>query len=179
MQEDPITPDPNTRTFRLSRTRLQHGFLLSAVLAAIGLLMLVAGGPRFSEGPLIGALNLVFAAGVLLVVLRAARDPRPRMVIGREGVWYRDWGLPVVRWTQVEGAHLTESRLLGALCLEIRDPDVLFAGLDAAARAKVKSNRLVRPPRLLVPNGTLDAPLGDIVAAIEEGMARARRAQGH
>lgn len=168
-----MTADQHTRKFRVSRTKLQHGYLLAGVLAAIGLVMLALSGPSIPDGQLIGLIPLGLAAIVLISVIRTARDPRPRMVLDSEGVWYRDWGLPVVPWPQVERAHITGSRLLGSISLELRDPDALLAGLDEATRAKIKSNSLVRLPRLMVPNGALDASPNDIVAAIRGGLARA------
>ena len=168
-----MTSDEFVRKFRVSRTRIQHGFLLTAVLAAIGLALLLFAGPSLPEGSLVGALNLLFAAGVFAFVFRSARDPRPRMVLDREGIWFRDWGLPVVPWPQVKDARITGSRLLGSVCVELRDPESLLAGLADRARAKIRSNRLVRLPRLLIPDSTLDAPLNEIAEAILKGRAEA------
>ena len=81
-----------------------------------------------------------------------------------------DWGLDPVPWDRIAGVVLGGSRLQSFACLEIKDPDGLLAGLSPEQRRKAESNRLVRPPRLLVPNGALDAPLTEVVAAIRAGL---------
>ena len=100
------------REYRSGRAKTRHGIVISAVLAVIGLGVLTLGTASIPDSGLIGAVNLALAAGVLIVVVRAGRDRRPRMVIDPEGLWYRDWKIGKVAWTQVAGASLGGSRLM-------------------------------------------------------------------
>ena len=167
-----MTSTWHTRKFRISRTKLRHGALLAGVLAVIGLWAMFLAGPALGEGRLIGGVNLLLAAGIGFHVLRSARNPTPLMVLDSDGIWLRDWGLGTVPWAQVSDAYLGGGRLQSFIYIEIRDGAALLAWVPKDAQRKLRSNRLVKPSQLLVPNGTLDAPLEDILAAIREGMAR-------
>lgn len=159
--------------FRISRTRLQHGVLLAVVLGAIGIVSLVLAGPTVPDGQLLGVINLVLAAGVLAYVGHAARDTRPRLVLDRDGIWYRDWGIEPIPWRQIALARISGARINAHLAIELRDPDALLARLDDRARRKFTGNRLVRLPHVTIPNGALDASLEEILAAIRAHLDRA------
>lgn len=159
--------------FRVSRTRLQHGVLLAVVLGAIGIASLVLAGPTLPDGQLLGVINLALAAGVLAYVGYTARDARPRLVLDRDGIWYRDWGIGPIPWRQIASAHIGGARINAHLAIELRDPDALLARLDETARRKLKRNRLARLPQLTIPNGALDASLDEILAAIRSYLDRA------
>ena len=159
--------------FRFSRAKRVHGLVIAGVLAAVGLLALFAAGPALPDGGLIGLVNLALASGVVVYVLRTAWNPGVGMVLDDDGVWFRDWDLPPVPWRHVANAHTAGIRLRPLVHVELHDAETFFARVDAAARKPRRANTLVRRTRLIVPNGALDAPLNDIVAAIREGMARA------
>lgn len=162
------------REFRVARSKLQHGALLAGVLAVIGLAIIVMAGPSVPYGRLVGAVNLVAALGIWITVRRNARDPRPLMVLDQDGFWFRDWGLETVSWAQLGNAYVGGSRFQAFLCLELRDPEALLARLPEQRRRKISANRLVRPPRLMIPNGALEAPLEDILAALRAGLEQYR-----
>lgn len=155
------------REFRISRTKVQHGLLLATVLAVIGLAVIGIGASAIADAGLIGGINLVIAAGILVSVMRSARDRRPRLVVDRSGIWYRDWEIGTVPWPEVADAAIAGPRLLSFLAVRLRDPDGYAARLPDAERAKLRSSRLYRAPVLRVPNGALDAPLDEILAAIK------------
>ncbi len=79
------------REFHSSRTRAQHGALLSVLLALVGAWALLFAGPSVRDAELVGAIALVLSAVMLFVVLRNARDASARMVLDGDGVWFRDW----------------------------------------------------------------------------------------
>ena len=147
--------------------------LLSAVLAVIGLGVLTLGPASIPDSGLIGTVNLALAASVLIVVVRAGRDRRPRMMIDREGLWYRDWNIGKVAWTQVAGASLGGSRLMSFVVLRLRDPEGFVADLSQAERAALRSNRLVRLPELRIQNGALETSLDELLATIRANLAGA------
>jgi len=100
------------------------------------------------------------------------------LVIDPEGLWYRDWKIGKVAWTQVAGASLGGSRLMGLVVLRLCDPAGFVAALSQAERDSLRSNRLVRLPELRIPNGALETSLEDILVTIRENMAGGGSASG-
>ncbi len=156
--------------FRGSRARVQHGVLLSAVLAAMGLGSFFFGGSSVPDAELVGAVVLVLAAGVLTMVMRNARDQRPRLVLDRDGVWFRDWDIATVPWAAIETVYTGGSRLQAFITLSLRDPEGFLSALPQAERAKLTSNRLFRRPELRIPHNALDAPVDQVLAALRSGL---------
>ncbi len=156
--------------FRGSRARVQHGILLGAVLTVIGLGSLFFGGSSVPDAELVGAGVLVLAAGVLIVVVRGARDTRPRLVLDRDGVWFRDWDIAKVSWAAIDAVYTSGSRLQAFITLSLRDPEGFLNALPEAERARLTSNRLFRRPELRIPHDALDAPLDEVLAALRSGL---------
>ncbi len=155
------------REFRTSRTRVQHGILLSVVLALIGLGTLLFGGPSVRDAELVGAVALAMSAAILFVVLRSARDTQARMVLDRDGIWFRDWEIGPVPWAAIDDAYTSGSRLQAFVSLRLRDPEGFLAGLPEAECKALRGNRLAKMPELRIPHGALDAPFDEILAAIK------------
>jgi hypothetical protein len=155
------------REYRIARSKTQHGLLLGVVLLVIGLAVMAIGEPTIPDAGFVGAINLALAAVVLAVVWRGARDPRPRMVLDQDGVWYRDWGIEAVPWREIAHAAIGGSRMQSYLGVTLADAARFQAGLSDAARKKLGSNSLVRLPELRIPHGALDAPLDELLTAIE------------
>lgn len=155
-------------TYRVAPGKLKHGLLIAGLLSVIGLWLIFFAGPMVAHGQLAGFANLAMAAGLVVIALRRVRDPRALLVLDQSGIWYRDWGLDPIAWNRIASVTLGGSRLQSFAYLEVTDS--LLGGLSAEQRRKAESNRLVRPPRLLIPNGALDAPLPEIVAAIRSGL---------
>jgi hypothetical protein len=164
------------KEYRVSRAKIQHGYLLAGVLAVIGLGIIAFGGTAIPDAGLIGGVNLVIAAGIVISVIRSARDRRPRLVLDRDGIWYRDWGIGTVPWSEVADAAIAGPRLHSFLGVKLGDPDGFFAHLPDAERAKLRSSRFYRAPELRIPNGALDAPLEEIQAALETVFRASRQA---
>ncbi len=158
------------KEFSGARTRVQHGIVLSAVLAVIGLGSLFFGGSSVPDAELVGAVVLVMAAVVLAVVMRSARDQRPRLVLDRDGVWFRDWDIAAVPWAAIDAVYTSGSRLQAFITLSLRDPEGFLSALPRAERARLTSNRLFRRPELRIPHNSLDAPLDEILAALRSGL---------
>ncbi len=155
------------REFRASRTRVQHGILLCVVLALVGVWALLFAGPSVRDAALVGAVALAMSAVILFVVLRNARDTRARMVLDRDGIWFRDWEIGPVPWAAIGDAYTSGSRLQAFVSLPLRDPEAFLAGLPEAERKALRANRLYRSPALRLPHGALDAPLDQVLAAIK------------
>ncbi len=158
------------KEFRGSRSRVQHGIVLGTVLAVIGLGSLFFGGPSVPDAELVGAVVLVLAAGVLAVVMRSARDQRPRLVLDRDGIRFRDWGIEKVSWAAIEAVYTGGSRLQAFITLSLRDPEGFLSALPQAERARLTSNRLFRRPELRIPHNALDASLDELLAALRSGL---------
>jgi hypothetical protein len=172
------------REFRASRTRVQHGILLSVVLALIGLGTLLFAGPSVRDAELVGAAALAMSAVMLALAWRNARDTRARMVLDTDGIWFRDWEIGPVPWAAIGDAYTSGSRLqafvslhlrdpegflagLAFVSLHLRDPEGFLAGLPEAERKALGANRLARMPELRIAHGALDAPLDEVLTAIE------------
>ena len=173
MDTSPNARDAPWREFRVSPDRMRHGLVLAGVIAAIGLGIMLFAGPSVADAPLIGMISLALGAGVAVYVVRAARDPAPRLVLAADGVWFRDWGLPPVPWRNVARVTSAGSRISSFICVEVDDWEEFAATLDDATRARCRSNRLVRSPRLMVPNGAIDASFNEVLVALREAKARA------
>ncbi len=173
MDTSPNARDAPWREFRVSPARLRHGLVLAGLIAAIGLGIALFAGSSVADAPLIGAVSLVLAASIGAFVLRTTRDPEPRMVLGADGVWFRDWGLPPVPWPNVSRIYSVGIRIQPFVCVEVDDWEEFAATLDDATRARCRSNRLVRWPRLMIPNSAVDASFSEVLVALREAKARA------
>ena len=127
--------------FRGTRTRVQHGILLSAFLALVGLASLYFAGPTVRDAGLVGAVALCLSAAVLIVVLRNLRDLRPRMVLDREGIWFRDWEIEAVSWAAVRDAYRSGSRVQTFITIRLRDGDYWHDMAESfnAVRARIEA----------------------------------------
>jgi len=162
-----------SRSFHIARSRVQHGYMLAGVLAAIGIWASLFADPQITGGPLLGLVNLGLAGGIAFHIWRLSRDKRPRLVIDQRGIWFRDWNLDPVPWSQIEGTLQKGGRLQAIICLQLRDPEGLFSSLPTEKRGKALANRLIRPPLLMIPAHSVDADFGEIRAAIDDGKMRA------
>lgn len=155
------------KEFRASRIRVEHGLLLGAVLALIGLGTVLFAGTAVRDAELVGGVVLALSAVMLVVTWRNARDTRARMVLDSDGVWFRDWNIHRVPWAALDDAYTSGSRLQAFVALHLHDPDGFLAGLPEAERKSLRTNRLARMPELRIPHGTLDAPLDEVLTAIQ------------
>ena len=170
-------PADNTyREFRVAKTKVRHGVLLGAVLAAIGLAVMTSGTSSIPNAERIGTVILALAVAVLavVVVLRGVLDRRARLVLDGGGVWYRDWGIGTVPWREIAHASLGGVHTKAYLGIELSDTVGFLAGLTASERKHLHHNRLVRLPVLRVPQGALDTPLDEVLAAVESGIEASR-----
>lgn len=161
-----------SHSFHIARSRVQHGYMLAGVLAAIGIWASLFADSQITGGPLLGFVNLGLAGGIAFHIWRLSRDKRPRLVIDQRGIWFRDWKLDPVPWSQIESTLQKGGRLQAFLCLKLRDPEGLFSSLPAEQRGKALANRLIRPPLLMIPAHSVDANFGEIRAAIDDGKMR-------
>ena len=153
-------------TFAGSPGKRRHGLVIAGLLAVVGAVALLSAGPSLPDGVMIGGLALVLAAGFAVHVLRSTGDRGAILTIDRDGVWFRDWGLPKVPWRHVAGIHVAGIRLRLIIRIDLIDGEALLAGLDEAQRRTTSS--LVRPDRLAAPAGAFQAPIGDVVVALRE-----------
>ena len=153
-------------TFAASPGKRRHGLIVAGLLAAVGVIALIAAGEALPDGVMIGVVALVLAAGFAFHVLRSTGAAGDVLTIDSEGVWFRDWNLPKVPWRHVAGIHVAGIRLRLLIHIDLIDGEAFLAGLDGAPRRP--ANPLVRPDRLVAPGSALDAPIGDVVVALRE-----------
>jgi hypothetical protein len=156
------------REFRVSSTKRLHGLVIAGVFAVVGIGALVAAGTALPDGEMVGAVNLALAIGIALYVLRTTGNPGVGMVLDDDGIWFRDWNLPPVPWRHIAGVRIAGIRIRTLVYIELVDAEAFFAHVDESSQTPRSTNPLVRDSRLMVPNGALDAPLTDVVAAIRE-----------
>ena len=161
------------REFRGSRRQRLHGLVIAGLLAVVGVGAMLAAGPAVPDGEMIGFVNFALAGAIVVYVVVTKWNPGVAMVLDDNGVWFRDWGLPPVPWRYVANAHTAGIRLRPMVYVDLHDAESFFAQLDASAQNRSRANPHVRPTRLTVPSGALDAPLTDVVEAILAGKARA------
>ena len=153
-------------TFAASPGKRRHGLIVAGLLAAVGVIALIAAGEALPDGVMIGVVALVLAAGFAFHVMRSTGAAGDVLTIDSEGVWFRDWNLPKVPWRHVAGIHVAGIRLRLLIHIDLIDGEAFLAGLDGAPRRP--ANPLVRPDRLVAPGSALDAPIGDVVVALRE-----------
>lgn len=153
-------------TFAASPGKRRHGLIIAGLLAAVGVIALIAAGPALPDGVMIGSLALALAAGFAVHVLRSTGAAGDVLTIDSEGVWFRDWDLPKIAWRHVAGIHVAGIRLRLLIHIDLIDGEAFLAGLDGAPRRP--ANPLVGPDRLTAPGGAFDAPIGDVVVALRE-----------
>ena len=149
--------------FSGSAGKRRHGLIIVGLLSLVGVVAMISNVP---DGLMIGGGALVIAAGFAVHVLRSTDNPGAVLTIDKDGVWFRDWGLPKVPWRYVAGIHVSGIRLHLLIRIDLIDGAAFLAGLDAGQR-RAASN-LVRPNRLIAPGGAFDAPMGDVVMALRE-----------
>ena len=154
--------------FAASPAKRRHGLIIAGLLAAVGVISLLADGPALPDGVMIGGVALALAAGFAVHVLRTTDTSGAVLTIDGEGVWFRDWGLPKVPWRHIGGIRVVGIRLRLLIHIDLIDGEAFFAGID-----KRPASPLVRPTRLEAPGGAFDAPIGDVVVALREAQANA------
>jgi hypothetical protein len=155
------------REFQTSRTKFQHGILLTVMLALVGLWALLFAGSSVRDAEWVGAIALAMSAVMLFVALRNARDTSARMVLEGDGIWFRDWQIGLVPWAAFDDVYTSGTRVQAFASLHLRDPDGFLADLPEAERKALRGNRLMKAPELRIPHGVLDATLDEIVTAVK------------
>jgi hypothetical protein len=173
---DLSTDDGNYKLeYRISRTKLQQGYLLGGFLMVIGVIVFFIGQQVIPDATLIAIGHVVVGGGVIGYSIRLSLDPRPRLLLDADGVWYRDWKTRPIPWEQIRGVSTSGSRMSSFVCIELRDEQTLLHIIPEGDRQKFKSNRLVRLPKLLIPNNSVDAPFNELVDAIKAGLTHFAR----
>lgn len=170
-----IDESADRREYRTSRTRLKQGYLLGGVLAAIGIIVFLAGRKVIPDAVLIALGHMAVGAGIVVHTWRQAQDPRPRLVLDTDGIWFRDWNTRPIPWSQVRAIGTAGSRMSSFVSVEIRDAQTLLHLIPPADRQKFRTHRLVRLPRLFIPNNSVDIPFDGLVEALKAGQARFSR----
>jgi len=113
------TPLPMPRaTFGTSRWRF--GLLLLASLGFVA--SAVVALRRAPDQALLAWSTIVFFGGGAGVLLWELLDRRPRLVIDEQGILDRTIGVGLIRWEDIEGAHVKSLSGNDFICLELRDP---------------------------------------------------------
>lgn len=169
MSDRPAAPEPVT--FARSRSRSAQGFVLSGAMLVAGLVTLLLSGDHGESYLWSGLLLVAASLAVLVQALRTARDTAPWLVLDERGLWYKEWELPPVPWSEIDDHYQTGSRLQAFLAIALRDQEAYFAALAERGGKAVRFGRLIRPGLLLIPANTLDGDFRQIQDAIARFLA--------
>lgn len=158
-----MTNDGPRLEFQISRTKLQQSYLLGAVLIAIGAIVYVFGHRTLPDATAIAVGHLLIGGAIIAFSYRQGHDGEARLVLDPDGIWFRDWQTRAIPWQQVRGVAAAGSRMNSFIAVEVRDEQTLLHIIPASDRAKFKANRLVRLPKLFIPNNSVDAPFDELI----------------
>ena len=161
--------DDFQRRYPLARARLVHGCVLAAFLALLALALVFLGNPADTGGPWSAVFLLALSCAVLIHLYRNFRQRGDRLIIDRRGVWYADWNHAPVPWAQIADVFQRGGRVQSHLAIQLRDADAFVTSLPEAERRRITNGRLAKDGSLLIPNNAVEATLGDIAQAIQEG----------
>ena len=158
-------------TIGVSKSRRKHALIIAGFLAVIGFGSFIAGEGYVPDHELGGGVCGAVAV-LVLMVSRGAWTEGVAMTIGDEGIWYRDWNLPVVPWRHIDRAYATGIRLRPLLRIDLVNAQTFFGGLDDEIRGRLPGNTLIKANHLLAPNGALEMPIAEVVAEIGAALRR-------
>ena len=152
-------------TIRLSKSRRFHGRILAGIFVVIGVLSFLVGDNYVPDNELVAGVCAIGAIAVYFVS-SGSWSRGVAMTISKEGVWYRDWKLPVIPWRHVDRAYSTGIRLRPLLRIDLADAEILFSELNGIGAQNLRNHELVKSDHLLIPNGMLEVPISEISSAI-------------
>lgn len=156
-------------TIGVSKTRRFHGRILAGVFAVIGVFSFLFGDTYVPDNEAVAAVCAI-GAGVVYFVSYGSWSEGVVMTISKEGVWYRDWKLPVIPWQHVERSYSTGIRLRPLLRIDLVDAETLFSELNDKSVEKSHNRDLVKSDYLLIPNGVLEIPISQVSKVINAGI---------
>ena len=109
--------------------------LIAAALAGLNGYLLASGD---SDWKLWGGLTF-FGAMVLVFGSKLLRNEN-RLVISEDGIWDEGFGIDVIPWTAIEGAHLKTLSKNDFLCLELSNTDHYLQRANAFRQASLNAN---------------------------------------
>lgn len=152
-------------TIRSSKSRRFHGRILAGVFSVIGALSFLMGDNYVPDNEFVAGVCAIVAVAVYFIS-SSSSSRGVAMTISKEGVWYRDWKLPVIPWRHVDRAYSTGIRLRPLLRIDLADAEILFSELNNTGAQNLRNHELVKSDHLLIPNGMLEAPISEISSAI-------------
>ncbi len=152
-------------------TNTLHGKIVAGFLLTAGVGLLLAPESFVPDHLLLGLVLLAGGGGVLVMTVRTVADKRPRMTVSDKGIWFRDWDLDVVPWGEIRKVYMTGIRIKITICVELRNSKRFVATMSPAQRSRLKTNSLIRLPVLRIPPKVLSAPVDEVLAALESGLA--------
>lgn len=156
------------REFQTAAGKTLHGFILSGLLAVVGLGILGFGDGAIDDHILTGIFALAMSAAAAGHTWWTNRDPTPPLRIDDNGVWFREWG-QTVPWADIADAYQGGTRLQPFVILRIRDPKRFIAGLDPAGTRALRGNRLWKAPELRIPVSAVAANPREVLDAVLAG----------
>ncbi|MEM7169303.1 MAG: hypothetical protein AAF530_03995 [Pseudomonadota bacterium] len=161
------------KEYGIAKAKLQHGYLLSGVLAIIGLAFLFVAGQEIPNRELAGGAILLAAAVVFYFNWRNGQGSDIILRLSDQGIWYRGWGLETVPWERIAKLDVKGGRMQSFLYLELYDFEKFLA---QNGKAQGGNSRLIKPPAILIPFSDVQADPAEVIETIRDACQAARSA---
>ncbi|MEX0923033.1 MAG: hypothetical protein WD489_09245 [Rhodovibrionaceae bacterium] len=166
-----------TREFAASKTKLRHGLLIAALVAALGFWVLFFAGALIPDHRLVGGVNLALALIVAGYAWQSSQASGLSLKLDEDGIWYKEWGF-TLPWREVADIYAKGSRLNPLIALQLKDSSGFLDSLPAERVRKLKAGPYYKQPQLLLPNACADASFAELLSVLQAGLAQARKGSG-
>jgi hypothetical protein len=168
------TSAPESREFGPGFGKLRNGFVIAALIVAIGLWALFLAGDSLPDGETVG--GALVAGGLVfgLWTWKTFRSGRTLLRLSPEGVWFRPWGGATIPWHAVSSIYARGGRLRRFICIELADSGALLSALPAEERKELERSTLTRLPVLFIPYGAVEAPPAELGELLQDYLAASR-----
>lgn len=154
-----------SREYQIGKSKLRHGLILGGGLCVVGLWVLLLAGDSIPDRQLTGVAAIALGAGVGFYAWWTSRGANAVLRIDASGVWFKDWGI-TVPWPEISQILHTGHKLQPFVSIQISEPDRFLSSLPPGVTRKLNSGRLWKSPCFRIPNGTVDAPQPELLAAL-------------
>ncbi len=158
-----------SREYETGTSKLRHGMILAGGLIVIGLWILLLAGDSIPDRQITGAAAIALGAGVGFYAWWTGRAAGVVLRIDASGVWFKGWGV-TVPWPEIGEILHTGHKLQPFVSLRIRNPDRFPGSLPPGETRKLKGGRLWKSPYFRIPNGSVDAPQPELLAALRAAL---------
>jgi hypothetical protein len=178
-------PTDDTITIPLDRMKLLPIALGSAAFVVLGVgLILISGGESFHDAwmmRLAGAASIAFFGLVFVTVVPKLLDPRPGLVIDKDGILDNSSALSagMVPWAEITGFEVTTVKSQTFLTILLANPDRFVERGGPIGRFVKRMNRKLYGSPVQISARTLAIGFDQLVALVEQRRGAEARRMAH